>query len=81
MLRAETAAGKQSCGWGLRHLAAFPAQIAPEGSSRLARDAAPDLRLGHLPDIYRINTGGDKPDGHNFSSPATPPPSCFVFGN
>lgn len=81
MLRAETAAGKQSCGWGLRHLGAFPTLLAQEGSSRLARDAVSDLRLGHLPDIYRIHTRGDEPDGHNFSSPATPPPSCFVFGN
>lgn len=81
MLRVVTAAGKQSCGWGLRHLGAFPAQLPQEGSSSLARDTAPDLRLGHLPDIYRINTRGDKPNGHNFSSPATPPPSCFVLGN
>lgn len=66
MLRAGTAAGKQSCGWGLRHSGAFPAQLAQEGPSRLARDAAPDPQLGHLPDIYRINTRGDEPDEHNF---------------
>lgn len=66
MLRAETAAGKLSCGWGLRHLGAFPTLLAQEGSSRLARDAAPDLRLGHLPDIYRIHTRGDNQMGTTF---------------
>lgn len=79
MLRAGTAAGKQS--WGLRHLGASPAQLIQEGLSRRVRDSAPDPPLGHLPNIYRINTRGDKPDRHNFSSLPTPPPSCFVFGN